>query len=114
MSRGGVCRTTRAGTTAGESPSPRLLVGTVPMIALYAVLGFVAGIAHRASLRGNARLWVEGARWQALSLQAVRFAVAASLLVVVWHAGIWPLALATAGFALASAAATLWQRLQVQ
>ena len=84
------------------------------MIALYALLGFVAGMAHIASLRGNARLWVQGRPWQALSLQAVRMAVAVSLVVVVGHAGFWPLALATAGFTLASVVVMLWRRTQAE
>lgn len=91
-----------------------MAAGIARMIALYAALGFVAGIAHHASLRGNARLWVEGARWQALSLQAVRLTVAASLVVVVGHAGFWPLVLTTSGFALASAAVLLWRRRLVE
>lgn len=94
-----------AGTTAGEAPQT---------IALYAALGFVAGIAHVASLRGNARMWVKGARWQALSLQAVRLAVAASLVVVVAHAGLWAVLLATTGFLAANAAVMLWRRTQAQ
>ncbi len=84
------------------------------MIALYALLGFAAGIAHFASQGGNARLWVEGSRWQALSLQAVRLAVAVSLVVVVGHAGFWPLLLAATGFLLSAAAARLWRRTQAQ
>lgn len=80
------------------------------MIAVYAVLGFVASLAHHASVKGTARLWVEGRRWQALSLQAVRLALAVSLVVVVGHAGIWPLLLATLGFVLASATVGVWRR----
>lgn len=84
------------------------------MIALYAVLGFAAGIAHFASEGGNARLWVEGARWQALSLQAVRLVVAVSLVVVAGHAGFWPLLLGAAGFLVSIVAMRLWQRRRAQ
>lgn len=84
------------------------------MIALYAALGLVAGIAHHASLRGNALLWVQGRRWPALSLQAVRMAVAVSLVVVVSHAGVWPLGAAVAGFLLASGAVLLRRHTQAQ
>lgn len=84
------------------------------MIALYALLGFVAGLAHVVSLRGNARLWVAGRPWQALSLQVARLAVAVSLVVVVGHAGFWPLLLATSGFMLASGAVMLWRRRQAE
>jgi hypothetical protein len=84
------------------------------MIALYAVLGFAAGIAHVASLRGNARLWVAGRPWQAQSLQALRLAVAVSLVVVVGHAGFWPLLLTATGFVLASGAVMLWRRRQAE
>lgn len=80
------------------------------MIALYAVLGFVASIAHYASVTGTARLWVNGRRWQALSVQAVRLALAVSLVVVVGHAGVWPLLLAALGFVLASAMVGVWRR----
>ncbi len=101
MTHGGGCRNTPTGTKAGD---------TGLMIGLYAVLGFVAGMAHFASLSGNARLWVEGQRWQALSLQAVRLAVAVGLFVVVANAGVWPLALATVGFLLAQGAVVAWRR----
>lgn len=79
-------------------------------LAGFALLGLLAGVAHVVTLAGNARLWVAGRRWQALTLQAVRLAVGVSAIVVAAHQGAWSLLLLIAGFLAASAAVTLWGR----
>ena len=68
------------------------------IIAAWALLGLVAGLAHFATLHGNARLWLQGRLRPALALQVARLALTVALLVVAARQGAWPLLLAIAGF----------------
>ncbi|HEY1930533.1 MAG TPA: ATP synthase subunit I [Acetobacteraceae bacterium] len=70
--------------------------------AVWLLAGLAGGAAHFALLRQNMRLYLAGENLaHALSLQALRFAVTAALLVFAALHGAMPLLLAALGIALA-------------